>query len=160
MREIKKFSDGSILRFGHGNFDGWCVFYFDPDGNMYVPKDEEYFSKLKAYGECYGSKKVYDDFVKIYNRTTGSVDNCVLKYITKLSESYNENQLDIDILFTILYMAMIAEENKKNTVLRKRIKRLGIHQLLLENYTPEEAASFSCGMKAAEIEKMCVARGF
>lgn len=160
MVEVKRFVDGSILSFGKGSFDNWCVFYKDLYGNYYVPRDEEYFAELKNFAECYGAETLYNDFVNIYEFTTKQIDNNVLKYIENLSKKYNGNELKIEILFTIIYMAMIAEENKENTVLGKKIKRLGIHQLLLEDYTPENAATFSCGMKATDIKRMCFERGF
>lgn len=55
---------------------------------------------------------------------------------------------------------MIAEENKANTQLGKRIKRLGIHQLLKEKFTVEEAAKFSYGKKANILKDECQSRGF
>ena len=57
-------------------------------------------------------------------------------------------------------MAMIAEENKANTKLGKKIKRLGVHQILIENITPNISANYSKGMKWREIEKECKERGF
>jgi len=38
---------------------------------------------------------------------------------------------------------MVAEENRENAKLKKRIKRLGIHQVLIEGISPEIAANFS-----------------
>lgn len=55
---------------------------------------------------------------------------------------------------------MIAEENKAGTVLGKRIKRLGVHQVLLENISPRIAANFSRGMRAKEIIGECIKRKF
>ena len=63
-------------------------------------------------------------------------------------------------IFSILYLAMISEENKKNTKLGKRIKRLGIYSLLKENKSVEESATFMKKMKWREIDKMCIERGF
>ena len=55
---------------------------------------------------------------------------------------------------------MIAEENKGNAILKKRIKRLGMHQVLLENYTPEHAANFSKGKKWKDLDKLMKQKGF
>ena len=35
------------------------------------------------------------------------------------------------------------ENNKKNTVLKKRVKRLGVHQVLIDGMQPREAANYS-----------------
>ena len=68
--------------------------------------------------------------------------------------------MTIDVIFSILYMAMIAEERKKNTRLGKRIKRLGIHKLLIEKSNVLDAANFMRGMGWREIDSLCRARGF
>lgn len=57
-------------------------------------------------------------------------------------------------------MAMVAENLKANTRLGKRIKRLGVHQLLFENRTVLDAANFMRGMGWREIAGMCEERGF
>ena len=55
---------------------------------------------------------------------------------------------------------MIAEKNKEGTVLKERIKRLGMHQLLMLNYSPEVAANFSKGKKAKDLDIICRGYGF
>ena len=80
--------------------------------------------------------------------------------ISTLSASYGDNALAVDVVFTILYMAMIAEERKAYTKLGKRIKRLGIHALLIENVPVNSAANFMRGMGWREIDNLCRQRGF
>ena len=85
----------------------------------------------------------------------------MLAYITQIANEYEEQDvLEIDVMFSILYLAMISEENKENSKLGKRIKRLGIYSLLKENKTIEESATFMKGMKWREIDKICIERGF
>ena len=67
---------------------------------------------------------------------------------------------EADTWFTIIYAGMIAEENKANTILKKRIKRLGMHQLLLENYKAEDAANFSRNKKWKELDAIMKQKGF
>lgn len=55
---------------------------------------------------------------------------------------------------------MIAEEQKQFTRLGKRIKRLGIHMLLLESKSVHEAANFIRGMGWRDIATHCDERGF
>ena len=57
-------------------------------------------------------------------------------------------------------MAIIAEEQKANTRLVKRIKRLGVYKLLYENKTVYEAANCMRGMGWREISNLCIERGF
>ena len=55
---------------------------------------------------------------------------------------------------------MIAEENKAFTRLGKRIKRLGIYKLLIENKSVQQSANFMRGMGWREISDLCNERGF
>lgn len=64
------------------------------------------------------------------------------------------------MLLSILYAGMIAEENKSRARLKKRVKRLGLHQLLIEDFTAEAAATFSKGKTWQEIDLACTERGF
>jgi hypothetical protein len=55
---------------------------------------------------------------------------------------------------------MVAEENKEHAILKKRIKRLGLYQVLVENMEPEQAAIFSKGKKWTELDKLMKEKGF
>jgi hypothetical protein len=158
-RAIKQFPDGAALEFDAGNFDDWCV-YLVAGGGRAALRDSEYFARLKELAKRHGARKIYDDFVKIYNATTSSLSPHVLNGITKLASSYGEDSLEMDKLFTILYAGMVAEENKANAILRKRVKRLGMHQVLVDDFEPEVAANFSRGKPWRELDVECNRRGF
>ena len=55
---------------------------------------------------------------------------------------------------------MIAEENKEHSILGKRIKRLGVHMLLIDGEPVNYAANFMRGVGWKELDKMCKERGF
>lgn len=95
-----------------------------------------------------------------YDLTEKNIENKVLLEITNIASTYGKDALDVDILLSILYMAMIAEERKKFSRLGKRIKRLGIYKLLIENKDVDEAANFMRGMKWCEIDNICKKHGF
>jgi hypothetical protein len=157
---IKTFSDGSELTFDEGAFDQWCVYLKRPGQTRYAPKDVEYFGRLVKLGQLYGAQKVYDDFVAIYNQTTATIETPVLENMEKIAGSYPSYHLEIEILFAILYAGMVAEENKQNAILKKRIKRLGMYQILMEKLEPETAANFSKEKKWKELDRICCERGF
>ena len=177
---IQKFRDGSTLEFDQGQFDEWCIYletskkerhhnWCTKFMNRYAPKDEKYFESILKYAKVHSNKKVYSDFKKIYDNTHSTIEKNVLESILKISKDYGEDSTEIEILFCILYAGMVAEQNKKNAVLGKRIKRLGIHQLLLDNppLTSKESANFSRGKKAfrsehnvLSLDKECKNRGF
>ena len=159
-RKIYQFSNGGSIEFDSGNFDNWCVYVIRPNGERFAPKDIQYFSRLKKLGKVYGCDIIYDDFVIIYNRTTNKINPDVFTLIENLSSFYKKDALEMEIWFSVLYAGMIAEENKENTILKKRIKRLGICQLLVDQICPEEAANFSKGKKWQELDKLMKSKGF
>ena len=55
---------------------------------------------------------------------------------------------------------MIAEENKSKAILKKRIKRLGMYQTLIQQLPAMEAAVFSKGKKWQVLDKICRELGF
>ena len=159
MPVIKKFSDGSVLEYDSGRFDDWCVYLTRPNATRHAPLDINYFTRLQQLALVHSSNKIYNDFVNIYDNTNGQIDENVLNDIGTLSQEYNNDALEIEII-TIVYMGMVAEENKKYTKLGKRIKRLGIHQILIENMNPRIASNFSRGMRWRDIAQECFNRGF
>jgi hypothetical protein len=157
---VAKLPDGSVVEFDIGKFDNWCVFLKRPGQARFAPKDLEYFSILKKFGSVYGNSKIYNDFVKFYNQTSCKIDGSVIDLIIKISEFYKKDKTELCIWFTVIYAGMIAEENKSNAVLKKRIKRLGMYQLLIDNFEPENAANFSRGKNWKELDLICKEKGF
>lgn len=161
MKEIKRFSDGTLLEQGAGKFDDYCVYITRPGKIRYAPKDKEYFSFFAEKSIRYTPEKIYFDYVKIYNKTTAQIDYEVLKDIDRICADYQEDDaLEFDIWYSVIYLGMVAEELKAKAVLKKRIKRLGMYQVLFENMSAGEASSFSFGKKVAELDPMCRDRGF
>ena len=159
-RKLNQFGNGGIIEFDKGSFDEWCVYVTKSNGERFAPSDLQYFSRLKKLGEKHKAQKIYDDFVVIYNRTTIKPEPDVFALISLLSRSYGTDALEIEIWFNVLYAGMIAEENKTNAVLKKRIKRLGMHQVLIEEIEPEVAAGFSKGIKWQQLDRLMKAKGF
>ncbi len=157
---IKDFPDGSFLEYDNGKFDEWCVYMNQPNGTRLPPLDRDYFTQLQSFGRTYGVARIYEDYVSVYNLVGKEVNNNDLKHITNIALAYGNDALELDKIFTILYMAMIAEERKKFTKLGKRIKRLGVHKLLIEGETVNQAANFMRGMRWREIDALCREREF
>lgn len=156
-----EFEDGTLIEQGRGRFDNYCVFLTRPGGRKYAPRDEEYFSYFIEMAEKYSSEKIYNDYVEIYEMTTSQINKEIFDDIKHISMSYDEeDELDIHIWFSVVYLAMVAEERKKYAVLKKRIKRLGMYQILFEGMTAKEAATFSTGKNVKELSPLCEERGF
>ena len=160
IRFIRSFSNGQSLEYDWGGFDSWCIFIRNSDQSRNPPRDIEYFSNLVELGKIYGCPRIYSDLKKIYVLTGKQIDEKVINYISLVSDEYEEDQLKVEILFSIIYAAFIAEENKARTKLGKRIKFLGIYQILVEGIVPEIAVNFSKGMTWQNISKLCEEKGF
>ncbi|NTW02448.1 MAG: hypothetical protein HGA19_14405, partial [Oscillochloris sp.] len=145
MSLLRTFSDGSTLEFGVGRFDDWCIYLARAGKSRYPPRDIDYFAQIQSLAARYGAEMVYADFLTIYHRTTKHMSPHVFEIIYHMAHAYSDDVLEADILFSVLYASMIAEENKHRARLRKRVKRLGVHQILFEGVSPIEAATFSKG---------------
>lgn len=159
-RLIKKFSCGSVLEFDIGKFDDWCIYFNHPVDERVALKDEDIFDRLDKLGQQIGSVKLYKDFLTVYEQTDSQLSQPILSLITELSRKYPELSNEFDYLITYLYAGMVAEENKAKAILRKRIKRLGVHQLLIEERPSSFATNFSRNKKWKEIVIECEVRGF
>lgn len=159
-RLVRKYSDGTSLFFSAGKFDDFCVFQEEADGSIRAPKDTEYFEDLISLSNEFGLNKVYEDFLKVYEITSSQVTKQSLKCIEDIAQTYEESRVFYARTMTVIHMGMVAENNKQFTKLGKRIKRLGIHKLLREGSSVEEAAHFMRGMNWQEIDKLCSERGF
>ena len=96
----------------------------------------------------------------VFNSTAAVPDPHVFKLIKMLATQYRADSLEIEIWLNVLYAGMIAEENKKKAILKKRIKRLGMHQVLIEKIEPEIAAVFSKGKNWKELDILMKQKGF
>ncbi len=159
-RIVKTIRNGVIVEFDRGGFDEWCVYVAPPHQPRFAPRDAMYFTRLADLGDSHGKPEIYEDFVKIYTAATATIDAKILENISKLSSKYDDDDLEIDQWFTVLYAGMVAEENKHGSVLGKRIKRLGIHQVLIDNEKPEIAANYSRNKKWRVLDQIMREKGF
>lgn len=159
-RVVKEFSDGSSLEYDRGKFDDWCVYERTPEGVRSAPRDTDYFRALDEFAAEIGSETVYSDFVRLYEVTAGEIADSTLVLIDEISKGYGSSGSEAAKTYATLYMGMVAEEQKSYTKLGKRVKRLGVHKLLIEGEPVEVAAHFMRGKKWQEIAALCEERGF
>jgi hypothetical protein len=154
--------NGYILSFGRGKFDDWCIYFETPSGVIYFPKDVEYFATLDSVGFDFGHSNIYADFVNMYQQIKDetTANTYLINWIYTNAVKYEKYASRIGNAFAIMYAGMVAEENKEHKVLGKRIKRLGVHQVLIDREEPLYAANFSRGMKASQLIIECEKRGF
>jgi hypothetical protein len=156
-----KFSDNSSYEFTFGNFDPWCVEYYKGGKAQKRITDTTSFKALLRYGKHVGYENVYKDFVEVYDMVYVGTDlNEVTRRIELISEKYGVYQLKMNKLLHFLFMCIVAEEMKEKTKLGKRIKRLGVHRVLIEGIDPEIAAKETNRVWPKKISYMCEMRGF
>ena len=158
---IKDLLNGRKVISDNGKFDAWCVYIVEQNNSKQAPFDVTYFTELKQLSSKYYQDKVYNDFVRIYERTTRTIDPIVINLIDQIIATYNtEDQVLIEQWFSVIYGGMIAEENKQNAILKKRVKRLGMHQVLQLNMHPSVAARFSYGKRWRELDQIMKSYNF
>lgn len=159
-KQIKIINNGIVVEFDKGKFDDWCVYLTQPDERRYAPRDTEYFQSLLDLGHTHSHQRIYNHFVEVYDLTDKNLRPDVLERITEIANHYESDAEIIDIWFTVMYAGMVAEENKVFTKLGKRIKRLGVHQTLIDRLDPRIAANFSRGKKWRELDAIMREKGF
>ncbi len=160
-RLVKNLGNNRSVIFDKGKFDDWCVYVVEENGFRKAPFDENYFSDLQSISQKYEVSKVYYDFVQIYNLTANYIDESVLHLINTIVKTYNnKDQILIKQWMTVLYAGMIAEENKDKAILKKRVKYLGMYQVLILGMLAKEAAKFSYGKSWRELDSVMREYGF
>ncbi len=153
VRQLVYFGEGKSLGFCSGTFDEWCLYVEHPTYPTY-PTDEWYFTIAKSWADAVGAQQVYDDFVIVYRATSKEYDFEVSETIETLALSYPDPE-EFSIIMHILYLGMIAEENKAGTRIGKGIKRLGMHELLIYDEDPKVAAHSTRGVSWRVIADRC-----
>ena len=154
-RLVKQLNNGRKVVFDSGSFDNWCVYVVEKNGFKKAPLDETYFSELQIISRDYQKNKVYDDFVKIYEKTDSTINLKILELIESITQTYKSEHKDIvEQWLSVIYAGMIAEENKKYAILKKRIKRLGMYQVLVLGKSSKFAAKYSYGKKWRELDEI------
>lgn len=92
--------------------------------------------------------------------TSKNIEPETLMLITNIANTYGAYAEDMDIWLSVIYAGMIAEENKTFAILKKRIKRLGVFQTLMEHMAPINAAKFSLGRNWRDLDAFMKPIGF
>jgi hypothetical protein len=150
MRMITTFADGSKLYYDKGNFDEWCVYYEQQKKKRHALKDVEYFRIAQLLATEFGAKKVYADFLHIYDKTDSTLNPAIIAVIQTMALQYKPQESRAEKLFVVLYATMIAEENLEGRPLKKKIKKLGFYQAIFGGFTAIQAANFSRNKSAVK----------
>lgn len=156
--------DENSICFDKGKFDNFCVYFKTYNKNKILiekkaVKDIVLLNNLILLKKDY-KEKTYKLIEYIYKHTNKKINYKLIKIITNIIKNHFDNSLRASKYFLFVYYAMVAEENKKGSKLGKRIKLLGVYQVLIEGMNPLEASNFSKGLKWITISNHCRKRGF
>lgn len=158
------------ITFSEGKFDKWCVYLVkrgkDQKFHAYAPHDTYYFERIYWLGTNPRLKlslqKVYRDFLYLYyisNENTlydengyKIINDEVLRKIHDLCvNDYKEEWEIAEEQFCLVYYGMIAEENKKNSIIGSAMKMYGLHDLLISQRGIEASA---CHTKCKHVKNI------
>jgi hypothetical protein len=160
MPVLRLFRDGSLLEYGRGHFDAHQVYHSRPNALSCPARTEDTLSRLGQLGQLYCPHGIYADFVVIYNRTKHSISPHIFDLIHYMARGYGTDALELEVLLAILYAEMVVAEAARRNRLKRRLKRLGVHYVLLEGYSGTAAAS-ACQVDAwLLLDDACRERGF
>lgn len=152
-----KTDTGYEIYFAPGRFDKWCVYLNNTENKKTIPLDKDYFQWILNLSNKYGKKQVYEDFLKVYDDVDELFDEekCY-SLCHDIDEKYEEDTTHWWIIF---YMTMVAECKKKNSILKKRIKHLGVYNVLFDEYEINYVVTYMRGKKWRDLDKLMKERG-
>ncbi|NYE08817.1 hypothetical protein F4694_005673 [Bacillus niacini] len=164
MREITTLSDGSTIYYDTGDIDNWRVTYSSSNGSFTTSyKDATVFKYFNEIASGTSNQNVYQDLLNIHNQTEKAFDTAVVSNIKQIAQTYPAALRNkVERFFTLFYYMMVSEENKANTKTGKKIKMHGVHHLLINNRTHEDAAKIAYAYKgrADDLLRECEEMGF
>lgn len=130
--KLKQWPDGFEMVYQTGKFDDWQVSFWK-DGKKSNPTDV----MMLEYLFNYDPEEVWSAICTIGYQCYNEFKDIV---IPEINGTPQENRF-----FSYLAAAMVAEEKKENALLGKKVKLIGIYQVLFERMTVNEAANWSKG---------------
>ena len=108
-------------------------------------------------GKQYGNDNVYSDFIRVYDVSVYDYDDdMAYSVIQDVDKNYRQNT---EHWWSVFYKTMVAEERKENSILGKRIKRLGVYNVLYDKFSPKYTANYMKGMYWEDLDKLMEERG-
>ena len=127
--------------------------------------DVEYLGGIRRIAREYGGdrrSKVWMSFYEIYDTIPQErnieIDSLNVGAVEKAVSEYPEAK-EASFVFYCLLGGMVAENNKADMILGKKVKALGVHQALYSDMEIGEIARYSRRKKWRELDRECRKRG-
>ena len=151
MANIIKTKNNYNIFFAPGNFDDWCVYM------EHAPTDNEYFEWILSLANKYGVVQVYNDFIDIYNIVD---ENFMPQKCLKVAEDIDKHYVEDTVhWWVVFYMTMVAECKKENSILKKRIKHLGVYNILFDKIDIQTVTTYMQGKSWKFLDNLMKERG-
>lgn len=167
--------------FARGKIDNWCAYIAKQDEDrkwrLYAPTDKYYFERI--FYVAYNQDKAYPNrkesaYTKLFNEILHiseimyfdpkSIDIQICNEIDRIVAMYGEeNETYANMLKLALYeiyYGMVAEENKDGTILGRKIKILGLHDMLIKKKAIQNACDCNRNVSVGMIKNECNNLGF
>lgn len=158
---IIPFQDSTFLAYTRGQFDNWRVTFMTKEGKaMESPRDTYFFDYYLSLATPQVSTKKIFNALKHLSRHIRKDSPTEFEYLREEVVSVanqllipSEHHLRFEKATMSLLAAMLSEEKKKFTKLGKKLKILGLYQVLVQGMAPEKAANWSRGKAWKDILK-------
>ena len=150
------------IYFSEGSFDSYCVYVNEvPNMFRHAMKDSEYFKWILYLSRCYGVIQVWDDFCKIYDivdmDSNAKPDaKKAMATAIEIDSHYTEETIKWWLVF---YMTMVAECKKKYAIIKKKIKKLGVYNVLIDEWDIDYVTTYMVNMDWRDLAEMMKERG-
>jgi len=166
-RKVREYDDGTYYTFSEGNKDNWHLMYHNSEKD-YDLFDKDYLTRIRKVSDAYGKDTVYNAFCSVYDLVTGTAllnngkpepSDHDFNEIIKISNLFGSNRKMIIKLLDCFYLTMISEWYYKGSILKHRIKKLGVYQAIYTDMEPVKIANYSKGKSYKILNQEMIQNG-
>ena len=131
------------LEYGTDAFERPCINYVNNQLEKQEVQLEDCYTILKELTEVYDANEIYDNFLKIVDRTKKKIRKEDILFVEKIGNQYGTK---VEVVFLILYM-MLIQRGKERVC-------LPIYYLFFEDYSIKQCVHMLDDMEEESIRKL------
>jgi hypothetical protein len=160
-RLIRAFSNGAFLEYARsGDVPNFQIYYVDFKGQRRRASREEALSRLVSFSESHDRLDLYHRYSRLYELSSHDIESEVLKQIDLWAKDYAMGDLSFQCLYSFLYAELVLMSGEISGLSERRLQRLAIHHVLIEERPVSYACRFSTKVSRDRVIAECVLRGF
>lgn len=166
-RMVHSYEDGSYYTYSDGNKDSWHLLFYDVENNECELYDKDYLKQIAELPvlENVSKDTVYRDFNVVCDLVQANGDKgqgdplpneADFVEIREIATKYKDT-LKVDKLLGFFYLSMISEwyyinRHGTRSILKHRVKKLGVYQVLFLDMRPDDAANYSKNKSVSQLK--------